>query len=51
VRRESDRDSIGFRKEAVYRFDQDLFDRLPAPFDGNDRKTMMRLWNSAPHYD
>jgi len=49
VRREGDRDSVGFRKEAIYRFDQGLFDRLRAAFDGNDRKTLMRLWNSAQH--
>ena len=49
VRREGDRDSIGFRKEAIYRFDQGLFDSLRAAFDGKDRKTLMRLWNSAEH--
>jgi len=49
VRREGDRDSIGFRKEAIYRFDQGLFDGLRAAFDSKDRKTLMRLWGSAEH--
>jgi len=49
VRRDGDRDSIGFRKEALYRFDQALFDRLRAAFDGNDRKALSRLWNTAEH--
>jgi hypothetical protein len=51
VRRESDRDrdSVGFRKEAIYRFDQALFDRLRSAFDSNDRRTLVRLWNSAGH--
>ena len=47
VRREGDRDSVGFRKEAIYRFDQALFDRLRKAFDGKDRTALMRLWNSA----
>jgi len=50
VRREGDRDSVGFRKEAIYRFDQGLFDKLRAAFDGNDRRTLVRLWNSAEHF-
>jgi hypothetical protein len=49
VRREGDRDSIGFRKDAIYRFDQGLFDSLRAAFEGKDRKTLMRLWSSAEH--
>jgi hypothetical protein len=49
VRREGDRDSFGFRKEAIYRFEPGLFDKLRAAFDENDRKTLLRLWNSARH--
>lgn len=49
VRREGDRDSIGFRKEAIYRFDQELFESLRTAFDSKDRKTLARLWNSAQH--
>jgi hypothetical protein len=51
VRREGDRDSIGFKKGSVYRFDQDLFDGLSAAFNSGDKKTLTRLWKSAPHYD
>ena len=47
VRREGDHDSVGFRKEAIYRFEQGLFDKLRAAFDGDDRRTLARLWNSA----
>ena len=49
VRREGDRDSIGFRKEAIYRFDQELFESFRAAFDSKDRKTLTCLWNSAEH--
>lgn len=49
VRREGDHDSIGFRKEAIYRFDQELFESLRAAFDSKDRKNLMLLWNSAEH--
>jgi hypothetical protein len=37
------------RKEAIYRFDQGLFDNLRAAFDGGDRQTLARLWNAAQH--
>jgi hypothetical protein len=50
VRREGDRDSIGFSKESVYRFDQDLFNGLRAAFGNSDRKTLLKLWNNAAHY-
>lgn len=50
VRREGDRDSIGFKKGSVYRFDQELFYGLCAAFNSKDRKTLLRLWNSAVHY-
>jgi hypothetical protein len=51
VRREGDRDSIGFKKGSVYRFDRELFDGLCAAFNSGDKKTLTRLWNSAQHYD
>jgi hypothetical protein len=50
VRREGDRDSVGFRKEALYRFEPGLFDKLRAAFHDDDRKSLMRLWNTAEHY-
>jgi hypothetical protein len=49
VRREEDRDSIGFRKETIYRYDPELFEKLCAAFRVKDRKTVMRLWNDAKH--
>jgi hypothetical protein len=51
ARREGDHDSIGFKKSAVYRFDQALLDGLCAAFQSNDKKALVRLWNSAEHYD
>jgi len=47
VRREGDRDSVGFRKEAIYRFDRDLFESLCSAFASKDRRTLARLWNRA----
>jgi hypothetical protein len=50
VRREGDRDSIGFRKEAIYRFDAVLFDELCAAFNNRDHKALICLWNRAERY-
>ena len=49
VKREGDIDSVGFRKEALYQFDESLFEKLREAFTGKDRKALMRLWNAAKH--
>jgi hypothetical protein len=49
VKREGDIGSIGFRKEALYRFDRSLFEKLCEAFKEKDQKALMRLWNEAKH--
>jgi hypothetical protein len=49
VKREGDTDSVGFRKEALFQFDQSLFDQLSAAFAEKDRTALMRLWGAAKH--
>lgn len=51
VRREGDRDSIGFKKSAVYRFDQALFENLCAAFQSKDKGALASLWSHAEHFD
>jgi len=47
VRREGDRDSIGFRKEWLYRFEPKLFDQLVAAFKAGDYQGLIELWSTA----
>jgi hypothetical protein len=50
VRREGDRDSIGFRKEWVYRFEPVLFGQLVAAFKAGDRQGLIALWDTAERF-
>jgi hypothetical protein len=47
VRREQDRETIGFRKDALYRFDQALLKKLRLTFEKKDRATLLGLWDDA----
>jgi hypothetical protein len=47
VRREGDRDSIGFRKEYVYRFEPILFQQLLEAFNAGNQQELVALWNKA----
>jgi hypothetical protein len=49
VRRE-ERDSTGFGKETIYRFDEALFDKLRSAFERKDHRALVRFWNRAEKY-